>query len=356
MSARPWRQVWQRDLFFPVPYRHLTRTTHFAELREDPADGLLDLAVWDHLDLMVLAPHVASRHIPQHGSSVDHLDPSRVGALLQQPELELAHGALKPQQQPVVQMAGIVDAVVVDQQGIGQSAEIDQMVPVAVVPGQPRGFEREHGPGGTFADGRQQPGEAGAFMPSASRAAEIVVDDLRPLEAEMVRMGCEGVLPLLTFLMVADLLGGRLPDVHVGRPFEMRRPDLLSHLPSVVLSRPEERSRAAGPTAAGSADEPPRTGAPPDRRPERATDVGAWGSVSACASIPPRIRVAQESSRDPSTDKAWALTSVRRLRRAARPIRGRSSAGSWSHTTGSNIHRGTATCPPSGRRITTVSS
>lgn len=305
---------------------------------------------------MVLAPHVADRHVPQHGPSTNHVDPHRVRPLLQQPQLEFAHRALEPEQQAVVQLTRIVDAVVIDQQRVGQSAEVDEMVPVAVVPRQPRGFEREHRPGGPIADGGQEPREARALLVATPRPAEVVVDDVRPTEAETLGMFREGILPLLSFLVMADLVPSRLPDVHVGGPFTMRRPDLLSHRPSAVIAPPEERSAAIGPTGVGSGDAPPRIAVPPGLRSERAGAVAGLGSVSPCASRPPRHRVAQASSSDLGPDNDWPSTRTRRLRRAARPIRGRSSARNWSQVTGSNIHRGTAICASSGRRITTMSA
>jgi hypothetical protein len=61
--------------------------------------------------------------------------------LAKQTDLELAHGALEAKQKTIVEQAGIIDAVVVDDQGAGHRAEIDQMVPVAVVAGQTRSFE-----------------------------------------------------------------------------------------------------------------------------------------------------------------------------------------------------------------------
>jgi len=57
-------------------------------------------------------------------------------SLSEQAYLEFAHGAFQPEQKPVVQQTGIVDAIVIDDQRSCHGTEIDQMVPVAVVPCQ----------------------------------------------------------------------------------------------------------------------------------------------------------------------------------------------------------------------------
>ena len=64
--------------------------------------------------------------------------------LAHDPELPLAHGALEAQEQPVVEVVGIVNPLGVDDQRRGQCAQVGQVVPVPVVPGQTRGFEGEH--------------------------------------------------------------------------------------------------------------------------------------------------------------------------------------------------------------------
>src|ERR1700722_13113981 len=73
-------------------------------------------------------------------------------------------------------MARIVDPVLVDEDGAGQSTELYQRVPVASVAGETRSLDREHGADTTVADCGQQPFEARTGDASA-RSSEIVVDD-----------------------------------------------------------------------------------------------------------------------------------------------------------------------------------
>jgi hypothetical protein len=64
----------------------------------------------------------------------------------------LGHGAFEAEQQPVVELAGIVEAVLVADQRRGQRADLQQPVPVGVVAGQPGHLQAEYDPGPAHAD------------------------------------------------------------------------------------------------------------------------------------------------------------------------------------------------------------
>ena len=67
-------------------------------------------------------------------------------------QLGLAHGALEAEQQPVVEVAGIVNAVLVEDQRVAQRGDLQQAVPVGRVARQPRHLEPEHDSGAAHAD------------------------------------------------------------------------------------------------------------------------------------------------------------------------------------------------------------
>ena len=67
-------------------------------------------------------------------------------------QLGLAHRAFEAEQQPVVEVAGVVEAVLVADQRPGERADLEQPVPVGVVAGQARDLEAEHDPGLAQAD------------------------------------------------------------------------------------------------------------------------------------------------------------------------------------------------------------
>ena len=61
-------------------------------------------------------------------------------------QLGLRHRALEPQHQSVIEISRVIDAVRVSDQSIGDRAQIQQLVPVGVVAGQPRHLDAEHDP------------------------------------------------------------------------------------------------------------------------------------------------------------------------------------------------------------------
>jgi hypothetical protein len=61
-------------------------------------------------------------------------------------QLRLAHRAAKAQEQAIIVLAGVVDPVLVDNEGVGERTDLDKPVPVATGAGEPRGFETQHCP------------------------------------------------------------------------------------------------------------------------------------------------------------------------------------------------------------------
>ena len=67
-------------------------------------------------------------------------------------ELSLAELAFHAKEQAVIKIARVVEAVFVADQGAGHGAQLEQLVPVRGVAGQPRAFQAEHDPGPTQRD------------------------------------------------------------------------------------------------------------------------------------------------------------------------------------------------------------
>jgi hypothetical protein len=120
------------------PAQHPMQGAELGELGEDQPHHGLGLLVGVQGRLPRGAAHIAGRQ-PD-----GQLSPPRLGllagqhALLEQVQLGLAHGPLQPQQQPVVELHRVVDAVGVGQQRSRQRAQLQQLVPVGARAGQPR--------------------------------------------------------------------------------------------------------------------------------------------------------------------------------------------------------------------------
>ena len=122
----------------------LPSAAELAKLPEYPFEYLLHLPIGDLLDALLFTAHEPDGHLP-HGMAAAHLQFERLACTLaQQSQLELAHRALEPEQQAVVERARVVHPVGIDEQRFGQRAQINQVMPIAVVARQPRGLQRKH--------------------------------------------------------------------------------------------------------------------------------------------------------------------------------------------------------------------
>src|SRR6266478_2618740 len=140
-------------------------------------------------------------------------------------------------------MPRIIDSVLVYDDSPDQSTELDQRVPVAAVTGQPRRLDREHRADAALADRRQQALEARP-IDAASRAAQIIVDDLDRGPAELSSTIGEPVLTAAALRIVQKLIGRRLADVDESGAAQVVSRDLGHRRPPRLPAPP--RSRAAG--------------------------------------------------------------------------------------------------------------
>src|SRR5262249_37525526 len=93
-------------------------------------------------------------------------------------QLSLAHRALDSEEQTVVVLSGIVNAVLVDDEGIRQAADLDEAMPVAAGACQARCLETEDGAGMTETDLGHQVLEAIAVEGGGSGVSLVLVDNL----------------------------------------------------------------------------------------------------------------------------------------------------------------------------------
>jgi hypothetical protein len=106
-------------------------------------------------------------------------------------------------------MPRIIESVLVYDDGPDKSTELDQRTPVAAVAGQPRCLDRKYGADPTLTNRSQQALEARP-IDAASRAAQIIVDDLDCGPAELSSTIGEPVLTAAALRIVQKLIGRRL--------------------------------------------------------------------------------------------------------------------------------------------------
>lgn len=157
---------------------HLPGAAQFAEALKDRAADFLHAAIRIEAEANLPMPDIADRYgKPELASS--GLGPCGVQhSRSQNAKFEFADAALHAQQQTIIRTTGIIDAVEINDTGIDETAQLEQMMPVPAVAGETGGIEAKHSADLAGAEPRDELLEARARHGSARGAAEIVVDHL----------------------------------------------------------------------------------------------------------------------------------------------------------------------------------
>ena len=136
---------------------------------------------------------------------------------LEQVQLRLRHGTFESKQKPVIELRGVVDAVLVEDQRMGQTADLEQRMPIDVVSRQARGLEAEHDTGSAHADLGDQVLES---LPIAvgTGLAKVGVDHGDVLDRPSQREGAltQRILTLRALGVLEHLSQRRLTHVQVS--------------------------------------------------------------------------------------------------------------------------------------------
>lgn len=176
-SAQPHPQL---DAVVDQPAQHPMQRAELGELGKHQPHHRLDLLVGIQRRLSRRAAHIAGRQPDGQLSS------PRLGLLagqhplLEQVQLGLAHRPLQPQQQPVVVVHRVVDAIGVGQQRTRQRAQLQQLIPVGARAGQPRHLNAQHQPHMAHSDLGDQPTEPHPAGSAGPGFTEILIDHQHP--------------------------------------------------------------------------------------------------------------------------------------------------------------------------------
>jgi hypothetical protein len=91
---------------------------------------------------------------------------------------QLTDAALHTEKQTIIWATRIVDAIGVDDAGIDETAELEQVMPVPAVAGETGGVEAKHGADLASAEPGDELLEARARYSPTGGSAEVVIDDL----------------------------------------------------------------------------------------------------------------------------------------------------------------------------------
>jgi len=200
-----------------------------TNIAEDEADDLLHLRIRVQHHFPGRAADIPAGDGHSEFAAAGLAQPPLLHALLEDVQLRFAHRALEPEQEAVVVLARVVDAIDVGDERAEEGADFQELVPILRGTRQPGHVDAEHEADVVQADFRDEALEADAPRGARAGLAQVVVDDDDTLRrpAQIPRSGHQPILEARRFLMVEDLLHGRLPNVDDGDTVLMARRDLL---------------------------------------------------------------------------------------------------------------------------------
>ena len=134
----------------------------------------------------------------------------------QHTEFELADLAFHPEQETIIRVTGIIDAILIDDPRFDQTAQLKKMAPVTAVSRNARRLETNHRADVASAQPGDEAFEARPCDCAAGRQAEIVIDYLNLGEPMVSSDVHEVVLTAPTFDIVSHLRRGGLANIDHG--------------------------------------------------------------------------------------------------------------------------------------------
>ena len=148
----PGRTSRQQQSVLAQRQQHLARRAELGEPPEHGRDRLHHSLVGAEYDLVVMVVVKPDRETLAQLTTFGFVAQTGGQPGPDQMQLGLAHRALQPEDEPVVEVTGVIDTVGVGDQRVRQRAQVQQLVPVGVVAGQPAHLDPEDDPDLTQAD------------------------------------------------------------------------------------------------------------------------------------------------------------------------------------------------------------
>ena len=197
-------------------------------LVEDQADDLADLLVGVHLDPFRGELDVAGGHAVKEFAALGLVQPASFQSISHSNKLEFADCSLQAEQEPVVGVLRVVDAVLVREDRPEDGTHLQEIVPIPVVAGDAAHLDPEDQADMLHGNLGQEALKSAPLVGRPAALPLIVVDDhdAIPGPSQGDRVVGEGVLPFPRFPMVEDLLGIGLAHVNDSEAVEVEIQDL----------------------------------------------------------------------------------------------------------------------------------
>ena len=211
-AAQP---AWKEQLLgMEVLYHRQTRTRALEGV-EEQLHGRLHLGIRIEDDAILRIMDEADRqHLFELPAPRAAEDPT-AQARLQHVQLRFAHRALQAEQQAVVKVPRVVEPVLIEDERVGECAQLEQPMPIGGVARQARDLQAQHYPHASQADFSHQPLEALAIRGARCGLPQIAVDHHDAIERPAQGDGAlaQGILALRAFGVLKYLPQRRLSHV-----------------------------------------------------------------------------------------------------------------------------------------------
>jgi hypothetical protein len=141
--------------------------------------------------------------------------------------LRFAHRALQAEQEPIVEVRGLVKSIFIEDQGVRQGTQFQQPMPVCRVPCESRHFEAHDQARAAQTHITYEPLKPLAVRRGGAGLTEVRIDDDDLLDRPAERDGAlaERILPLRALGVFQHLPERGLADVQIRRAPQMARRD-----------------------------------------------------------------------------------------------------------------------------------
>ena len=197
-------------------------------LVEDETDDLADLLIGVHLDPFRGELDVAGGHAVKEFAALGLVQPASFQSISHSNKLEFADGAFQAEQEPVVGILGVVDAVLVREERPEDGTHLQKIVPILVVAGDAAHLDPEDQADMLHGNLGQEALESAPLVGRPAAVSLIVIDDQDAIPGPSPgdRVVGEGILPLPRLAMVENLLGIGLAHVNDSDAVEVEIEDL----------------------------------------------------------------------------------------------------------------------------------
>ena len=216
-------------MVLPQVAQHAAEAAQASEPVQDQPHDLWTCSSGSNCEFAVRADHVAGRRLAEPFAAAGPVEAAGLHALLELMQLEASHEPLDGQDQAIVEVDGMIQAILIGEQGVeGVVQTLIRRQQASSSRARRLIWKPEHQADVAEGDFGEQPGEIVAADGGGAGAALIAVEDAdavggpAPGEGALPEVG----LDLGGFAVALDLLGMGLADIDDGPTIQMVAEDL----------------------------------------------------------------------------------------------------------------------------------